>query len=144
MFCAPELIFGGTDGIRSRYHVLRTLTRFRRCGGRRVPFSCFALLDTFSVVPRASGPVFMSCAPGLIFGDPEGFASRLHVLRARTHIWRYRRRPLLFSCFALTHTFSAVRRASDYVFMFCAPAHVFGVAEGVASRFHILRSLTHF
>jgi hypothetical protein len=110
MFCAPELIFGGTDGVRSRFHVLRSLARFRRCGGRWVPFSCFALPYTFSTVPRASGPVFMFCTPGLIFGDPEGIASRLHVLHARIHIRRYRRRPLLFSCFALTGTFLAVRR----------------------------------
>jgi Plant mobile domain len=42
--------------IGSRFHVLRAPTHFRRYRGRQVPFSCFALLDSFSAVPRASGP----------------------------------------------------------------------------------------
>jgi hypothetical protein len=90
MFCAPRLIFDGTKGIRSSFHVLRFRTRFGGTEGirssihvfrsrthfgsteRRVQFSCFALLDSFSAVPRAQGPVFMLCAPGLIFGSTRG------------------------------------------------------------------------
>jgi hypothetical protein len=63
MFCAPRLIFDGIGCDVSRFHVLRSRTRFRRCGGRWVPFSCFALPNMFSSVPRSSGPVFMFCAP---------------------------------------------------------------------------------
>jgi hypothetical protein len=94
MICASGLIFGGTEGDRSR-------TRFRRYRGRRVPFSSFALLDSFSEVPRASATIFMFCTPGLIFNDTEGVGSRFHVLRTQTYFRRYRRRPVPFSCFAL-------------------------------------------
>jgi hypothetical protein len=104
-FCAPELVFGGTVGVGSRFHVLRSRTHFggaegvgscfhvlrsqtlsRRYQGRRVPFSCFALQDTFSAVPRASCP----------------------VLRSQTYFWRCGGRMLLFQCFALLDSFSAV------------------------------------
>jgi hypothetical protein len=60
MFCAPGVVFGGNKGV-------------------GVPFSCFALPDSFSAVPRASGPVFMFCVPGLIFGGTEGVGSRFDV-----------------------------------------------------------------
>jgi hypothetical protein len=73
MFCAPVLIFGGPKGDRSRFHVLRAGTGFWRYRGRRVPFSCFALMDTFSALPRASGPVFKFCAHEHIFGGTEAF-----------------------------------------------------------------------
>jgi hypothetical protein len=63
MFCVPGLIFGGTEGVVSRFHVLRAQTTFRLSRWRRVPFSSFALPDSFSAVPSASGPVFMFCAP---------------------------------------------------------------------------------
>jgi hypothetical protein len=163
MFCVPRLIFGGTEGVGSRFHVLharirfrrnrqrrvpfscfRSRTRFRRCGGRRVPFSCFARSDSFSAVPRASGPVFMFCAPGHVFDGTEGVGSRIHVLHARTHFRQYRRRRVPFSCFALPDSFSTVSRASAPVFMFYAPGLIFGGIEGVESRFHVLRSLTLF
>jgi hypothetical protein len=39
MFCAPGLGFGGTEGVRSRFHVLRPRTRFQRYRRRWVPFS---------------------------------------------------------------------------------------------------------
>jgi hypothetical protein len=91
MFCAPGHFFGGTEGVGSRYHVLCARTLFRRYRGRRVLFSCFVRPDSFSAVPRASGPVFMFCAPHLNFGDTEGVGFRFHVLRSRT---RFRR-----SCF---------------------------------------------
>jgi hypothetical protein len=63
MFCAPKLICGGTDGVGSRFHVLHSPTRFSRCGGPQILFSCFALPDSFSAVLRASGPVFTFYAP---------------------------------------------------------------------------------
>jgi hypothetical protein len=63
MFCRSGIIFGGTEGVESRCQVLRSRTRFRRYRARQVPFSCFALSDSFSAAPRASGPVFLYCAP---------------------------------------------------------------------------------
>jgi hypothetical protein len=76
MFYAPGVIFGGNEGVRSRFHILRTRTRFqryrvrgsryhvlrslshfRRYRGRMVPFSHFAHLDSFSAVSGASGPI---------------------------------------------------------------------------------------
>jgi hypothetical protein len=144
MFCAPGLIFGGTEGGGSRFHVLRYRTRFRRYRGRRVPFSSFALPDSFSAIPRALGPFFMFCAPGLIFGGTEGVGSLFHVLRSRTRFRRYRGLRVLFSCFALPDSFSTISRVSGPVFMFCAAELVFAVTEGVGSRFHVLRDRTRF
>jgi hypothetical protein len=144
MFCAPGYVFGGTEGVVSRFHVLRFWTHFRRYRGRRVPFSCFVRPESFSAVPRATGPVIMFCASGIVFGDMEGVGSRFHVLRSRTPFRRYRGRPVPFTCFALPDMFSAVPRASSPVFMFCAPELIFGGTEGVGSRFHVLLSRTHF
>jgi hypothetical protein len=84
MFYAPGLIFGGPEGVESHFHVLHSLTRFRRCEGRRSPFSCFALPDSFFAVPRASGLVFMLCSPGYVFGHSKGDGSRFQDLRSRT------------------------------------------------------------
>jgi hypothetical protein len=124
MFGAPGLIFGGNKGVGSRLHVLHARTRFRRYRGRRVSFSYFARPNSFSAVPTASGPAFMFCAPGHVFGDMEGVGSRFHVLRL--------------------DSFSALTRASDPVFMFCASRLIFDGTEGVGSRFHLLRSRTRF
>jgi hypothetical protein len=143
MFCAPGLIFGGTEVVGSRFHALRSLTHFRRYRGRRVPFSCFPLPDSFSTVPRVSGHIFMFCAPGLVFGGTEGVESRFHVLRSRNRFRRCRGHRVPFSYFALPDSLSAVARASGPVFMFCAPGLVFGGTEGVLSLFHVLRSRTH-
>jgi hypothetical protein len=121
MFCAPGLVFGGTEGVGSRFHVLRSRARFWRYRGRPIPFSFFPLPNMFSPVPRASGPVFMFCAPGIDFGGIEGVRSRFHVLRSQTCFWRYRGRRVPFSCFSLTYSFSTVLRASGPVLMFCAP-----------------------
>jgi hypothetical protein len=74
----------------SCFQVLRARTRFRRYRQCRVPFSCFALPDMFSAVQRASSPVFMLCAPGLIFYGTEGVGFRFLVLRARTRFRWYR------------------------------------------------------
>jgi hypothetical protein len=89
MFYAPGLVFGGTEGVESRFHVLCARNRFRRYLGRRVPLTSFALPDSFSAVPSASGPVFMFCAPELVFDCTEGVGSCFHVLRARTGFRRY-------------------------------------------------------
>jgi hypothetical protein len=144
MFCAPGLIFGGTEGVRPRFHILRAMTRFRRYRGRRVLFSCFALPDSFSAVTSASGPIFMFNAPGLVFGGTEGVGSRLHILRSRTHLRRYRGRAIPFSCFPLPDKFLGVPRASGPFFTFCAPGLIFGGTEGVWSSLHVLRARTHF
>jgi hypothetical protein len=163
MFCAPELIFGGTEGIRSRFqicapefdfvgaefvvflfHVLRSRTHFRRYLGCRVPFSCFELLDSFSAVPWASGPVFMFCAPRLVFGCTEGVGSYFHVLCSRTRFRRYIGHRVRFSCFALPDSFSAIPRTSGPLFMFYTPELIFGGVEGVGPLFHVLSSRTRF
>jgi hypothetical protein len=163
MFCAPGHVFGGAKGVGSRFQALRARTHFRRDRGRRVPFSCFALPDTFSAVSRASGPVFLFCVPELIFGGTEGVGSRFHVFRSWTRFRRCGGRQVPFSCFALANYFSTVPRASCPVFMFCAPGHIstvprasgpvfmfcalgviFGDIECVRSRFHVLRVCTRF
>jgi hypothetical protein len=168
MFSAPGLVFGGTEGVSSRLYVLRARTRFRRYRGHRVPFSFFALPDSFSAVTRASGPVFMFFTSGLIFGGTEGIGSRFHVfapriilpfrrcreskgiashflvLRAQILFRRYRSREVPFSFFTRPDSFSAVPRVSGHVFMFCAPGLVFGGTEGVRSRFRVLRARTRF
>jgi hypothetical protein len=162
-FCAPGLIFGGSGSVGSRFHVLCSRNRFRLYRGRRVPFSRFALQDSFSGVSRASGPVFKFyapglifngnegsgpdftfCAPGHVFGGIGGVGSCSHVLRSRAHFQRYRERRVPFSRFVLPESFSAVPRASGPVFTFRAPELVFGGTGGVGSRFHVLRSRTHF
>jgi hypothetical protein len=144
MFCAAGLVFGDSEGVGSRFHDLRARTRFRRYRGRRVPFSCFALPESFSAVPRASYPVFMFCAPGPVFGGNEGVMSHLHVFCSRTRFRRYRGRRVPFSCFALPDSFSTVPRASRPVFMICAPRLIFGGTESVVSRFHVFRSRSRF
>jgi hypothetical protein len=163
MFSAPGHVFGDTDGVRSRFHIFHSRTSFRLYQGRGVPFSCFALPDKFSTIPRLSGPVFMFCALGLVFGGIEGVGSRFHVLRARIHFWRYRGLRVPFSCFALSDIFPAVPWALGPVFMFCAPELAFsgtvGVGpvfifcapgfffcgtEGAKSHFHVFRSGTCF
>jgi hypothetical protein len=144
IFCATGLIFDGTKGVGSLFHVLHDWTRFRRGRVRRVPFSCFARPFSFSAVPRKWDPVFMFCAPGLFFGGTEGVGSRFHVLRSRTRFRWYRGRRVPFSFFALSDSFSAVSSASGLVFMFCAPVLIFSGTEGVGSHFHVWRYRTHF
>jgi hypothetical protein len=88
-FCAPVHVFGGTEGVGSRFHVLRSQIHFRRYRGCRFPFLCYVRPDSFSAVLRASGPVFIFCTTELIFGGTEGVWSRFHVLRAQTQFLRY-------------------------------------------------------
>jgi hypothetical protein len=144
MFCTPGLVFGGTEGVGSLLHVLRSWTRFRWCRGRPVPFSRFALPNSFSAEPRASIPVFMFCAPVLVFGGTEFVGSRFHVLRSGTHFRRYRGSRVPFSSFAPPNSLSAVPRVSGPFFMYCASGLVFGGTEGVGSRFHALRARTRY
>jgi hypothetical protein len=144
MFYALGHVIGGAEGVGSRFRVLRSRTRFRRFRGHRVQFSCYASPYSFSTVLRAWGPVFMFCAPVLIFSDTEGGGSHFHVLRVRTNFRRYQQRPLPFSSFALTNKFSAVRSASGTIFMFSAPELIFDGNNRVGSRFHVLRSRTRF
>jgi hypothetical protein len=118
IFCAPGLVFDGTGCDVFRFHVLRSLTRFRRYGGRWVPFSCFACPNSFSTVPRVLGPVFMFCTPRVVSRGTEGVSFRFYILRVRTYFWRCGGRRVPFSCFALPDTFSAVLRVSGPVFMF--------------------------
>jgi hypothetical protein len=125
MFCAPELILSGTEGVGSYFHILRSRTRFRRYRGQRVQFSCFAV-------------------PKLVFDDRGGVGSRFHILRSMKHFRRYRGRQVQFSCFALPNSFSAVPCVSGPFFIFSAPGLIFGGIAGVESRFHGLRSKTRF
>jgi hypothetical protein len=96
IFCAPKAIFGDTEGVGSRFHILRARTHFLQNRGRPIPFSGFPLLDMFTAVQRASGPVFMFCTPGLIFVGAECVGSRFHILRSRTRFRRYRGRHVPF------------------------------------------------
>jgi hypothetical protein len=144
MFCAPGLIFNGTEGVESRFHILRARNRFRRYRGPRVSFSCFAHPDSFSAVLNASGLILIFCPPGLIFGSTVWVGSRFHVLCSRTHIQRSREHQVLFSCFARPDSFSTVPRASGLVYMFCVAELVFDGTEGVGTLFHVLRSRTPF
>jgi hypothetical protein len=144
MFCAPGPILGGIEGVGFSFHVLRSHAHFGQDRGRRVQFSCFALPNSFSTVPRASRPVFIFCALGLVFGGTEGVGSLFNVLRSRTHCGRYRGRRVPFSYFTLSDSFSAVPRVSGPVVMFCAPGVVLGNIEGVGFNFHVLHSRTHF
>jgi hypothetical protein len=105
-FCTLELVCGGTDDVRSRFHVLRSLTLFGRYQGRRVPFSCFALLDSFWAILRVSGPVFMFCTLELIFDGTEGAWSRFHILRYQTRLGLYRVRHV--EVFSLAENMHAI------------------------------------
>jgi hypothetical protein len=80
MFCAPVLAFDGSECVGSHFHILRSGTRFGWYRGRRVPFSYVTLPNSFSAVPRASGVVFMFCAPGPVLGCTEGAETSFHVL----------------------------------------------------------------
>jgi hypothetical protein len=123
-FCALGIIFDGTEGVRSRFLILRVRTRFRRYRGCRVPFSHLRFRTHFRRYRGRRVP--FSC------------------LRARTHFRRNRGRRVPFSFFALPDSFSALPSASGLVFMFCSPGLVFGDTEGVESRFHFLRCPTRF
>jgi hypothetical protein len=138
------MFLAGAEGVGFHFHVLCSRTRFRRYCGRRLPFSCFALPNLFSTILTASGPIFMFCASRHIFGSAEGVGSHFHLLCSRTRFRRYCGRRLPFSCFALPNLFSTILTASGPIFIFCAPRHIFGNAEGVGSHFHVLRARNSF
>jgi hypothetical protein len=151
MFCDPGLVFGCTESVGSHFHVLRSRTHFWRYRGRWFSFSCFARPDSFSLVSSASGPDFIFCAPGHVFGGTECVWSRFHVLRAPTHFRQYRGHPIPFSCLLRSPGLvSAVPRATGPelgtgpVFMFCTSGLVFEDIEGVGSRFDVLRVRTRY
>jgi hypothetical protein len=121
MFCTSGLVFDGMEGVGCHFHVLRSRTHFGRYIGRQVPFSSFALSDSFEVVPRVSYPVFKFCAPRHVFDGTEGVGSHFYVLRSRSLFVPYRGRRVIFSCLALLDFFSAVPRASGPIFMFALP-----------------------
>jgi hypothetical protein len=125
MFCALRPVLGGIVGAGSRLLVFRSRTHFRQYRGRRVPFSYFALPDSFSTVPRMSCPVCMFCARGHYFDGTEGVRCCFQVLFSRTRFGRYRRRQILS-------------------FICCVSGLVFGGTEGIRSRFHVLRSWPRF
>jgi hypothetical protein len=82
MFCALAHVFGGTEGVGSCLHVLRSETHFGSHRGRQVQFSCFALPDSFSAEPGVPGPVFIFCVLGFVWGGTERVGSHCHVLRS--------------------------------------------------------------
>jgi hypothetical protein len=162
MFCTPRLIFGGTEGAGSNFHVL-------------------LLPNPFLTVLRTRGPVFLFCAPGLIFGGTESARSNFHVLHSRlifvdnegvrSHFFvslpdsfsvvakvsslvlmfcalgpAFRATVdvgTLFIFYALESIFSDIE-ATESSLMFCTPRLIFGSTEGTGSNFHVLRSRTHF
>jgi hypothetical protein len=130
MFCAPRLVFDGTEGVWSRFNDLCSRTHFRRCRVCRVPFSCLVLQDSFSAVPRSSGPVFTFCAPGLVSGGIGDVGCHFLILRARTRFQRFRGRRVPFSSFARPDSFSFVSRSSDLLSMFYDPGLIFDGNEG--------------
>jgi hypothetical protein len=144
IFYAPRVVSCGTEGVSSRFHILRSRTLFRRYRGRQVPFLCFARPDSYSVVPRASALVFIFCASGLVFGGTEDVISCFHILGVHTRFRRYRVRPVPFSCFALPYMFSSVPSASGHIFMLSSSGLVFGGPDGDGSRFEVLRAGTSF
>jgi hypothetical protein len=125
LFYAPGLVFDDTEGVRFRFHALRSLARFGHYRWRRVQFSCF-------------------CALGLVLSATKGVRSHFHVFPSRTHFRRYRGRRVLFSCFALPNLFLTITREPGRVFMFRAPRLIFDCSEGVGSHFRVLRTRTHF
>jgi hypothetical protein len=108
-FCSCGLVWGCTKGAGPRFHILRSRIRLRTYQGQRVPFSYFALPDTFWAVPRASSPVFIFCAFELVFDGTEGVVSYFHVLRSHTHFVPYQGRWVPFSYFALPDFFRRYR-----------------------------------
>jgi hypothetical protein len=162
MFCAPGHVFGDTKGVGSNFHVLRSRTHFQRYRRRRVPFSYFALSDSFWAIPRASCPFVILRAVRLVFGGTEEAGSSFRILRW-TRFGRYRghhvpisclallksfstvpRAPVPFSYFALPDSFWAVSWVPILIFIFRAHDPVLAGTDVVESRFHILRSRTRF
>jgi hypothetical protein len=141
IFRAPDLDFSGTEGVGFSFHVFCSRDRFGRYRWCRVSFLCFphpdsfsmlvrasgsvfifSLPDTFWAVPRASDLVFLFCALGLIFGGTEGVGPHFHV--------------------CVPGLILGGTRAPCPVFMFYAPEFFFAGIEGVGSSSHVLRFRT--
>jgi hypothetical protein len=118
-FARTDSFFGGTEGVRCCFLVLRTPDSFSAVSTASIP------VFMFLAVRRSSGPVFLFCALGHFFGGTEGIGSYFHVSPAGTRFQRNQGRRLPFSCFFV-------------------PGLVFGGTEGAGSRVHVLRSRTHF
>jgi hypothetical protein len=125
-------VFYCTEGVESRFHVLRSELIF---SGTEGVGSRFTVPESFSAVLRVSSPVFMFCAPEVVFGGNEVVGSSYHVLSSRSRFPRYRGRHDQFSCLPLPDSFSAVLTVMG---------PIFDGTEVVESRFHVLRSGTHF
>jgi hypothetical protein len=152
MFCATGLMFGGTEGVGSRFLVLRARTHFRRYRGRWVLFSCFACPESFSTVPRASSPVFIFCVHRLVFCGAECVMSRFHDSRpdsfsvvpgASDPVFIFCAPELIFMFCAPEIVFGGAGVVGS-LFNVCAPGLVFGCIEGVWPRLHVLRARTRF
>jgi hypothetical protein len=166
MFCVPEHVFDGTEGVGSHFQVLRYWTRFGRYRRHQVQFSCFGLVDSFSTVTRASVVVLMFCAPELVLDGTEalclvfmfcalgpvlrgteGVGSRFHVYCSQTHFRRYRGCRVSFSCF--THRdsfFQRYRRPRVFFLCFALPDSFWAVpsASSLVFMFQVSRYWTHF
>jgi hypothetical protein len=159
MFCALELIFIGTEGVVYRHLVLRSRSRFRRNRARGVLLLTFALLNTFSAVPRVSGPAFKFCDARSVFSGSvvpvlvrtERVESHFYVLRSRTRFRLYRGCQTRFHILCSRTKFSSELRLSVPLldsflagpsssgpdFMFCGPGLNFDGTMGVGFRFHV-------
>jgi hypothetical protein len=73
----------------------------------------------------ASGPVFMFCAPKLVFSGIEGVVSLFYVFALPDSFSEELRASVSFSCFARPDSFTAVSSASGAVFMFYTPEIIF-------------------
>jgi hypothetical protein len=117
-FNAPGRIFGGTEGIGSRFQVPRSQTHVRLYRGHQVKFSSSTPPNTFSAVLRVSGPTFKFRALGLIFSGTESARSSCQI-----------------ACSRVLDSFSGVHRVWRHVFKFRAIVLVFCGNEDVGSYF---------
>jgi hypothetical protein len=101
MFCVPGLVFNGTVVVGYHFLVLRAQTSIRQFRGLRVPFSVIVHTYSFSTVPRASGPVFMFCVPGLFSAVSKASSSVFMSCAPRLIFDGYQGRRVPFSCFAI-------------------------------------------
>jgi hypothetical protein len=113
MFCSPVHAFDCTMGVESR-------------------FSFFALPNSFSVVSRSSGPVFMFWA---VLGPVVMFCTPFWVVQ--------RALGPVFIFYTLGLILGGIW-VSGPVFMFYATGPILDYIEGVRSCFHVLRCRTCF
>jgi hypothetical protein len=75
MFCAPEHVFGGTEGVGARFQVLRSQTLFGCTVGVRYRLKVLRSRTRFWRYRGRQVP-FKFCAPVLDFDGTEGVGSR--------------------------------------------------------------------